>query len=60
VLRMNREMDKVLKEPDTVRKLNAMGFFTDGAETPEAVAEEVRADTAKWGRIVKDIGIQPE
>jgi tripartite-type tricarboxylate transporter receptor subunit TctC len=60
VLRMNREMDKVLKEPDTVYKLNAMGFFTDGAETPEAVAEAIRADTAKWGRIVKDIGIQPE
>jgi tripartite-type tricarboxylate transporter receptor subunit TctC len=60
VLRMNREMDKVLKEPDTVYKLNAMGFFTDGAETPEAVAEAIRADTAKWGRIVRDIGIQPE
>jgi tripartite-type tricarboxylate transporter receptor subunit TctC len=60
VLHMNREMDKVLKEPDTVHKLNAMGFFTDGAETPEAVAEEIRADTAKWGRIVKEIGIQPE
>jgi tripartite-type tricarboxylate transporter receptor subunit TctC len=60
VLRMNREMDKVLKEPDTVHKLNAMGFFTDGAETPEAVAEAIRADTAKWGRIVKEIGIQPE
>jgi len=60
VQRMNREMDKVLKDPDTVHKLNVMGFFTDGAETPEAVAEAVRADTAKWGRIVKEIGIQPE
>jgi tripartite-type tricarboxylate transporter receptor subunit TctC len=60
VLRMNRDMDKVLKEPDTVHRLNAMGFFTDGAETPEAVAEAIRTDTAKWGRIVKEIGIQPE
>jgi tripartite-type tricarboxylate transporter receptor subunit TctC len=60
VLRMNREMDKVLKEPDTVHRLNAMGFFTDGAETPEAVAEAIRTDTAKWGHIVKEIGIQPE
>jgi len=60
VLRMNREMDKVLKDPDTVHKLNTMGFFTEGAETPEAVAELVRADYAKWGRIVKEIGIEPE
>jgi len=60
IVRMNREMDKVLKDPDTVHKMNAMGFFTDGAETPEAVAEAIRAETAKWGRLVKEIGIQPE
>jgi tripartite-type tricarboxylate transporter receptor subunit TctC len=60
VLRMNREMDKVLKDADTAKRLAALGFFTEGAETPEGVAEAIRADTAKWGRIVKEIGIQPE
>ena len=60
VLRMNREMDKVLKDADTAKRLAALGFFTEGAETPEAVAEAIRADTEKWGRIVKEIGIQPE
>ena len=53
-------MDKVLKDADTAKRLAALGFFTEGAETPEGVAEAIRADTAKWGRIVKDIGIQPE
>jgi tripartite-type tricarboxylate transporter receptor subunit TctC len=60
VVRMNREMDNVLKDADTAKRLAALGFFTEGAETPEAVAEAIRADTAKWGRIVKEIGIQPE
>src|SRR5882672_1740244 len=60
ILRMNREMDGILKDPDTAKRLAALGFFTEGAETPESVAEAIRADTAKWGRIVKDIGIQPE
>lgn len=60
VLRVNREMDKILKDPETVQRLAALGFFTEGAETSEAVAEAIRADTAKWGRIVKEIGIQPE
>ena len=60
VLRVNREMDKTLKDPETAQPLRALGFFTEGAETPEAVAEAVRADTAKWGRIVKEIGIEPE
>jgi tripartite-type tricarboxylate transporter receptor subunit TctC len=60
VLRVNREMDRILKDPETARRLRALGFFTEGAETPGAVAEAVRADTAKWGRIVKEIGIEPE
>ncbi len=60
VLRMNRELDRILKDPETVQRLRALGFFTEGAETPEAVAEAIRADTAKWGGIVKEIGIQSE
>jgi tripartite-type tricarboxylate transporter receptor subunit TctC len=60
VQRMNREMDRILKDPDTAQRLRTLGFFTEGAETPEGVAEAIRADTTKWRRIVKDIGIQPE
>ena len=60
VLRVNREMDGILKDPETARRLATLGFFSDGAETPEAVAEAIRADREKWGRIVKEIGIQPE
>ena len=60
VQRVNREMDKILKDQETAKRLRDLGFFTEGAETPEAVAENIRADSAKWGGIVKDIGIQPE
>src|SRR5437899_966803 len=60
VLRMNREKEGILKDPETLQRLRALGFFTEGAETPAAVAEAIRADTAKWGGIVKEIGIQPE
>ena len=60
VQRVNREMDKILKDPETAKRLAGLGFFTEGAETPEVVAGFIRADTAKWGRIVKEIGIQPE
>ena len=60
VLRVNREMDGILKDPETAQRLATLGFFSEGAETPEAVAEAIRADREKWGRIVKEIGIQPE
>jgi tripartite-type tricarboxylate transporter receptor subunit TctC len=60
VQRVNREMDRILRDPETAKRLAGLGFFTDGAETPGAIAELIRVDTAKWGRIVKEIGIQPE
>jgi len=60
IQRVNREMDQILKDPESVQRLRGLGFFTEGAETPETIAEAIRADLAKWGRIVKEIGIQPE
>ncbi len=60
VQRVNREMDRILKDPETVQRMRGLGFFTEGAETPEAVGEAVRTDREKWGRIVKEIGMQPE
>ena len=60
VQRVNREMDRILKDPETAQRLRGLGFFTEGAETPEAVGEAIRADREKWGRIVKEIGIPPE
>lgn len=60
VQQLNREMDKVLKDPEVVQKLREFGMFTDGAETPEATAEYIRVQRAAWGKLVKEIGLQPE
>ncbi len=60
VARLNQEMDKVLKLPELVKRLADVGFFTDGAELPEATQAFVRAQYELWKRIVHDIGLQPE
>jgi tripartite-type tricarboxylate transporter receptor subunit TctC len=60
VQQLNREVDKVLKEPEVVQKLREFGMFTDGAETPEATAEYIRVQRAAWSKMVKEIGLQPE
>ena len=60
VARLNQEMDKVLKLPELVKRLADVGFFTDGAESPEATQAFVRAQYELWKRIVHDIGLQPE
>ncbi|HSP51242.1 MAG TPA: tripartite tricarboxylate transporter substrate binding protein [Pseudolabrys sp.] len=60
ITRLNQEMDKVLKTPDMVNRLADVGFFTDGADTPEATRAFVQAQYDFWSKIVHDIGLQPE
>jgi tripartite-type tricarboxylate transporter receptor subunit TctC len=60
VQRLNRETDKILKEPEVNQRLATLGFYTDGADTPEGTGRFIRDELAAWGRIVKEIGVQPE
>ena len=60
VTRLNQEMDKVLKTPEMVQKLADLGFYTEGAETPQATSAFVKAQYELWAKIARDIGLQPE
>jgi tripartite-type tricarboxylate transporter receptor subunit TctC len=60
VQRMNREIDRILKEPEVTQRLATLGFYTEGADTVEGTGEFIRAELSHWGKIVKDIGLQPE
>ncbi len=57
VVRLNRELAAILSRPDIREK-----FFNAGAETvgssPEALAAMMKADIAKWGKLIKDAGIR--
>jgi tripartite-type tricarboxylate transporter receptor subunit TctC len=58
--RMNRELDLVLKQPEIVQRLREIGFYTTGAGTTEETGNFIRAQFEAWGKVVKEIGIQPE
>jgi len=60
ISRLNQEMDKILKTPETVNRLAELGFFTEGAETPEATRAFVRAQYELWSKVIREIGLQPE
>lgn len=60
VARLNRELDKILKAPEMVKKLEEFGFYTEGADTPEGTAAFVRAQYALWGKVTREIGLEPE
>ena len=59
VARLNAEINAALKLPDVRTKLEAAGIEIQGG-TPEAYAALIKSDLAKWGKVVKEAGIQPE
>jgi tripartite-type tricarboxylate transporter receptor subunit TctC len=60
VQRVNREMDRVLADPEVAQRLFDLGLVNEGAGTPESLNEFLRAERARWAKLVKDIGLQPE
>lgn len=60
VQKMNRELDAVLKEPEVAERMQKVGFYSDGAGTPQQAADYVRAQYEAWGKVVKEIGLEKE
>ncbi|MDM0020304.1 Bug family tripartite tricarboxylate transporter substrate binding protein [Variovorax saccharolyticus] len=59
VAKLNAEINAALKLPDVRAKLEAAGIEIQGG-TPQEYAALIKSDLAKWGKVVKEAGIQPE
>jgi tripartite-type tricarboxylate transporter receptor subunit TctC len=55
IARVNAELNKALKSPELVKMLNAQTAEAVGG-TPEAFGKVIRADYAKWAKVVKQSG----
>jgi len=58
--RVNRELDAILKDPVVVERLAKAGFISRGGGSIRATRDYVQAQHAAWGRLVQEIGLQPE
>ncbi|KRR15296.1 hypothetical protein CQ12_16030 [Bradyrhizobium jicamae] len=56
--KINTDVNAILKDPTTIEQLDKIGFLPVGDRRSEA-EEFVRAETKKWGSIIKTIGIEP-
>jgi len=54
--RLNAEMNKALMLPDVKDKMAAIGVEVVN-ETPAVFTERLRLDTAKWHKVIRDLGI---
>jgi tripartite-type tricarboxylate transporter receptor subunit TctC len=59
VKRMNEIIANILSEPDVANKLSAQG--ADPAPgTPEDLARYMKADDARWKKVIRSAGLRPE
>jgi putative tricarboxylic transport membrane protein len=59
VARLNTELRKIIDNPDTKKALGRVGFEAFSS-SPEELGDTVKLQLGKWGKMVKDAGIQPE
>jgi tripartite-type tricarboxylate transporter receptor subunit TctC len=60
VQRLNREVDKIVKDREFVERLAQFGFSTSDAMTPHLLTMRVRTDTEHWRKIARDIEMKPQ
>jgi tripartite-type tricarboxylate transporter receptor subunit TctC len=59
VAKLNTELTKALSSPDLRSRLEQMGVDAQSS-TPEDFSVFIKAETAKWAKVVKDAGIPPQ
>jgi tripartite-type tricarboxylate transporter receptor subunit TctC len=58
--RMHKEINTILQDPSVSSKLKSMSFEPYGGGTLKETQDYVRAQHAAWGKLVNEIGLQPE
>ena len=59
VARLNSEMVKIVRNPDFAQKLAAQGADAIGS-SPEQFGEHLRAETARWAKIIREAKIRTD
>jgi len=59
VAQLNRELRKIIDDPDVKSKLGNVGFEAFSS-TPTEFGDFVKVQLGKWSKMVRDAGIQPE
>jgi tripartite-type tricarboxylate transporter receptor subunit TctC len=56
VAKINLETMRALKQPEVVQRLKAAGYEAAAENTPEQFAEFIKAELAKWTKVVRESG----
>jgi tripartite-type tricarboxylate transporter receptor subunit TctC len=59
VARLNAEIARILFLPDVKKRMEDIAVEV-ATSTPEQLHYMMRTDAAKWGRLIKELGIAPQ
>lgn len=59
IARLNREIVTILRAPDLIERFAALGLEAVGS-TPDEYAAHLRAELARYGKLIKSIGLKLE
>jgi tripartite-type tricarboxylate transporter receptor subunit TctC len=59
VATLHREIARIVAQPEMKERLDAIGFVPV-ANTPDAFAAVIAAETSRWGKVIKEAGIKAE
>jgi tripartite-type tricarboxylate transporter receptor subunit TctC len=59
IRRLNAEINRAMQQPEVNSKLVGAGLYVAN-ESPESFGEYLKTEYAKYGKLVKDIGFQPQ
>lgn len=60
VERLNREVDRIVRDPEVVQRIRGFGFSSSDAMTPKTLNEGIVAARETWRRIAQDTRMQME
>lgn len=60
VARVNRDVNALLADKDVAERIAVIGPIADGSMGTETVGGFLRAETARWQAITREIGVLPE
>ena len=59
IVKVNADVMQILKQPDVRERMLASGAEA-ACSTPEEFGAYIHAESVKWGRLVKSVGVKPE
>jgi tripartite-type tricarboxylate transporter receptor subunit TctC len=59
IAKLNRTINDIIDEPDTKARFRDLNL-TAGGGSPQDMAQLKKDETERWGKVIRDAGIQPE